>query len=256
MPAAKRCRHGAQRRIARGLGAACQVLRSHARRLRGRPDCCVTSAWTCMAAVPCANVPCRLQGSSWHLISRFAVRSVRIVRSRLQQHQIVAVDHLVAAAPAEDRLDLVGTMAGDAARLGTGICAKARAPAPRRPVPARPPGSPRSKLPPTARTPAGSSERPAASARAAPASTDERAERRQRARDPAFARGAAFRRGQEPGAARAFVAARAAAGRRGRARSPSRSRPASRSARPRAWCASRPRSSRAAVPHPSPRSPA
>ena len=43
----------------------------------------------------------------------------------MQQHQIVAVDHLVTAAPAEDRLDLGRAVAGDALGVRAGIGAEA-----------------------------------------------------------------------------------------------------------------------------------
>ena len=59
------------------------------------------------------------------------------------------MDHLVAAAPAEYRPDLVGPVAGDARTTAE---------------------SPRRKVPSTERTPARSNDRPAAKARAAPAS--------------------------------------------------------------------------------------
>jgi hypothetical protein len=42
-------------------------------------------------------------------------------RARLQQHQIVPMDHLVASAPAQDRLDLIRPMPGNARRVLAGI---------------------------------------------------------------------------------------------------------------------------------------
>ena len=132
----------------------------------------------------------------------------------------------------------------------------ARAPAAAPSGPATTTGSPRWKLPSTPRTPAGSSERPRLQRPRRAGIHGQRAQRRQRPGDPALARRAALRRGQEPGAARALRQRGQRTRPCGRGRSPWRSRPGWRSAPPPAWCACRPRNSRAAARRPSPRSPA
>ena len=101
-------------------------------------------------------------------LCRSAVVGPVLVQSK---HQVVAVDDLVAATPAQDRFDLVRAMAGDAFGVGAGIGGQAAASgrAVRRRA-RRPDRHARMRPRRRARRPAAANGR-AASARAAPAST-------------------------------------------------------------------------------------
>ena len=117
--------------VRRARAGTCERVRAAASRPALR-RCCVSVRSRC-AWPPTprdANLPCRL---SILPVDGSAMRSLS------QQHQIVAVDDLVAAAPAEDRLDLVRAMAGDAFARRRWHRPTGRAPAPCRPGRAPPP---------------------------------------------------------------------------------------------------------------------
>ena len=128
----QRCRHRTQCRVAFGVRCPRQNMRGGARGGGGTLQMLGGFGFD-MHRRRSSNVSLPLRGGQ----SSKTKWTDDCGNPRSQQHQVVAMDDLVAPAPAQDRLDLVGPMTGDAFGIGAGIGRQAACQ--RRPVQTRAP---------------------------------------------------------------------------------------------------------------------